>query len=253
MSTNGRLSNYINGQWQDSTAKEFADVINPATGETLAQVPLDGEADIASAIESAAAAFPEWRRTPPEDRIQYLFKLKQLFEEHVEDLARLITTENGKVTAAILSSNREVQAWASSLRSRVFSAVPGLTGTISRLENLGIDFASTSSTLSIKDGTKLDTALRDKSSDVAAFFQTATTGLAKSMDSYLTILGTQSTDAQKRLTKSNTDLDAQIATIERRLTAQRSALEASFIAMESAQASIKSQGDALTKAFGSSS
>jgi flagellar hook-associated protein 2 len=169
------------------------------------------------------------------------------------DTATKITTENGKVTAAVLASNREVQAWASSLRSRVFSAVPGLTGTISRLENLGIDFASTSSTLSIKDGTKLDIALRDKSSDVAAFFQTATTGLAKSMDSYLTILGTQSTDAQTRLTKSNTDLDAQIATIERRLTAQRSALEASFIAMESAQSRIKSQGDALTKAFGSSS
>ena len=96
MSTNGRLSNYINGQWRDSSAKEFADVTDPATGETLAQVPLDGEADMASAIESAAAAFPEWRRTPPEDRIQYLFKLKQLFEEHLEDLARFITRENGK-------------------------------------------------------------------------------------------------------------------------------------------------------------
>src|SRR5712691_13340926 len=96
MRTNNRLSNYISGQWQESTAKEFADVMNPATGETLAQVPLDGEADMARAIESAAAAFPEWRRTPPEDRIQYLFKLKQLFEEHVEDLARFITTENGK-------------------------------------------------------------------------------------------------------------------------------------------------------------
>jgi malonate-semialdehyde dehydrogenase (acetylating)/methylmalonate-semialdehyde dehydrogenase len=96
MPTNNRLSNYINGQWQDSTAKEFADVMNPATGETLAQVPLDGEADMASAIESAAAAAPEWRRTPPEDRIQYLFKLKQLFEEHLEDLARFITMENGK-------------------------------------------------------------------------------------------------------------------------------------------------------------
>jgi malonate-semialdehyde dehydrogenase (acetylating)/methylmalonate-semialdehyde dehydrogenase len=96
MPTIGRLSNYINGQWRDSSAKEFADVTDPATGETLAQVPLDGEADMASAIESAAAAFPEWRRTPPEDRIQYLFKLKQLFEEHLEDLARFITRENGK-------------------------------------------------------------------------------------------------------------------------------------------------------------
>jgi malonate-semialdehyde dehydrogenase (acetylating) / methylmalonate-semialdehyde dehydrogenase len=96
MSTNGRLPNYINGLWQNSTAKQFADVINPATGKTMAQVPLDGEADVEAAIESAAAAFPEWRRTPPEERIQYLFKLKQLFEDHLEELASLITIENGK-------------------------------------------------------------------------------------------------------------------------------------------------------------
>src|SRR5437667_2827478 len=99
MSTNGRLPNYINGQWQDSTAKEFADVIDPGTGETLAQAPLDGVADVSAAIESAAAAFSAWRRTPPEERIQYLFKLKQLFEEHLEELAHLVTTENGKTLA----------------------------------------------------------------------------------------------------------------------------------------------------------
>lgn len=169
------------------------------------------------------------------------------------DTATKITTSNGKVTAAVLSSNREIQSWASSLRSRVFSSVPGLSGTISRLENMGIDFASGTSNLAIKDGTKLDTALRDKASDVAEFFQTSTTGLAKSMDSYLTLLGTQNTEQQKRLTKSNADLDTQIANIERRLALERSVLEASFIAMESAQATIKSQGDALTKAFGTSS
>ncbi len=96
MSTNNHLPNYINGRWQDSTAKEFANVMNPATGETLAQVPLDGEADVTAAIEAAAAAFPEWRRTPPEERIQYLFKLKQLLEDHIEELAKLTTMENGK-------------------------------------------------------------------------------------------------------------------------------------------------------------
>src|SRR5437762_1668307 len=96
MPTSERLPNYINGQWQNSTAKEFADVLNPANGEMLAQVPLDGEADVRAAIDSATTAFPEWRRTPPEERIQYLFKLKQLLEDHLEDLARIITTENGK-------------------------------------------------------------------------------------------------------------------------------------------------------------
>lgn len=96
MSTNGRLQNYINGQWQNSTATQFGDVINPATGEKLAQVPLDSEADVKATIESAAAAFPEWRRTPPEERIQYLFKLKALLEDHLEELAQQITIENGK-------------------------------------------------------------------------------------------------------------------------------------------------------------
>ncbi|HEX4486295.1 MAG TPA: CoA-acylating methylmalonate-semialdehyde dehydrogenase, partial [Terriglobales bacterium] len=53
-------------------------------------------AEVSAAIEVAAAAYPEWRRTPPEDRIQPLFKLKTLLEEHINDLARIITQENGK-------------------------------------------------------------------------------------------------------------------------------------------------------------
>ena len=96
MPTNGGLPNYINGQWIHSATAEYAPVANPATGELLAEVPLGGEADVASAVEAASAAFPAWRRTPPQERVQYLFKLKQLLEENFEELARLITTENGK-------------------------------------------------------------------------------------------------------------------------------------------------------------
>jgi flagellar hook-associated protein 2 len=169
------------------------------------------------------------------------------------DTATKVTSKNGKVTAAILSSNHEIQSWASSLRSKVFGSISGLNGTVARLENLGIDFTPGTSNLVVKDSTKLDTALREKAGDVAEFFQTTSTGLAKSMDTYLTTLGTQNSDQQKRLAKSNTDIDTQIENIERRLALQRSVLEASFIAMESAQASLKSQGDALTKAFGSNS
>src|SRR5204862_3293942 len=51
------------------------------------------------AVQAAAAAYPEWRRTPPEDRIQYLFKLKQILEDHVDDIARICTRENGKTLA----------------------------------------------------------------------------------------------------------------------------------------------------------
>jgi len=94
-----KLTHYIDGEWIDARTSEWRDVVNPATGELLASVPMADTADINAAVEAAAAAFPEWRRTPPEDRIQPLFKLKMLLEEHIDDLARIITLENGKTFA----------------------------------------------------------------------------------------------------------------------------------------------------------
>src|SRR2546428_7759660 len=91
-----KLPNYIHGRWSESNAADWLDVTNPATGEPIAKVPLSDAAEVAAAVESAAAAFPDWRRTPPEDRIQPLFKLKQLLERHIDDLGRIITQENGK-------------------------------------------------------------------------------------------------------------------------------------------------------------
>ncbi len=94
--TEAKVPQFINGRWIESNAREWADVLNPATGETLAKVPLAGAAEVTKAIDAAAAAYPEWRRTPPEDRIQPLFKLKQLLEDRIDDISRLITQENGK-------------------------------------------------------------------------------------------------------------------------------------------------------------
>jgi malonate-semialdehyde dehydrogenase (acetylating)/methylmalonate-semialdehyde dehydrogenase len=91
-----KLRNYVNGAWRASTATEFVEVINPATAEVLTSTPLSTRADVDSAVQAAADAFPAWRRTPPGERIQYLFKLKNLLEEHIDELARLITLENGK-------------------------------------------------------------------------------------------------------------------------------------------------------------
>ena len=91
-----RVPNFINGQWVHSHTSEWRDVINPATGEIIASVPMSDAADVDAAVEAAAAAFPDWRRTPPEDRIQPLFKLKVLLEDHIDDIARIITQENGK-------------------------------------------------------------------------------------------------------------------------------------------------------------
>jgi malonate-semialdehyde dehydrogenase (acetylating) / methylmalonate-semialdehyde dehydrogenase len=97
--TETKIPNYINGEWVESSAREWSDVINPATAEILSRVPLSDAADVSKAIEAAAAAFPAWRRTPPQDRIQPLFKLKVLLEEHIDDISRIITQENGKTFA----------------------------------------------------------------------------------------------------------------------------------------------------------
>src|ERR1700692_3230540 len=91
-----KVPNYVNGQWVESTAADWFDVTNPATGETIAKAPFSDAAEVNAAVEAAAAAYPEWRRTPPEDRIQPLFKLKQLLEDHIDELSRTITQENGK-------------------------------------------------------------------------------------------------------------------------------------------------------------
>src|SRR5207248_891952 len=93
------LENYVNGAWRRATASEFADVTNPASAELLARTPLSSPADVDAAVEAASAAFPAWRRTPPGERIQYLFKLRNLLEENLEELSRIITTENGKTFA----------------------------------------------------------------------------------------------------------------------------------------------------------
>src|SRR5947209_6800972 len=91
--------NCIAGEWYRSLSSDSMDVLNPANAELLARVPLAGRDDVAVAVSAASAAFPAWRRTPPQNRIQYLFKFKQLLEQHSEEIARLTTQENGKTLA----------------------------------------------------------------------------------------------------------------------------------------------------------
>lgn len=93
------VNNYINGEWRTSSATNYVNAIDPATGEVLAKVPLSPATEVDLAATSAANAFTNWRRIPPTERVQYLFKLKNLLEEYFEDLARTITLECGKTLA----------------------------------------------------------------------------------------------------------------------------------------------------------
>src|SRR5712692_5721169 len=93
------LLNYLNGQWLRSTATEYLPVINPATASVVGRVPLSTAADVDAAVRAGVQAFGEWRQVPVTERVQYLFRLKYLLEENLEDLARTITQECGKTLA----------------------------------------------------------------------------------------------------------------------------------------------------------
>ncbi len=103
------IGNYIDGQWRSSSS-QYQRVVNPATQEALADVPLSDAREVSAAVEAAHAAFFDWRRTPPEDRIQPLFKLKQLLEDHIDEFGRIISLENGKtLTEAKAEMRRAIE------------------------------------------------------------------------------------------------------------------------------------------------
>lgn len=91
-----KILNYINGAWVEPAVSEYLDVINPATGEVRARTPLGGLQDIEAAAQAAAAAFPAWRRTPVQERIQPLFRLRDLLKANLPEISRAITDESGK-------------------------------------------------------------------------------------------------------------------------------------------------------------
>ncbi|MBT9332379.1 CoA-acylating methylmalonate-semialdehyde dehydrogenase [Acidipila sp. 4G-K13] len=91
--------NFIAGKWHAGQLDRHFEVFNPATAEILSSYPLAGEEDVRLAVAAASKAFPGWRRTPPQDRIQYLFKFRDLLIKNSDGIARLTTQENGKTLA----------------------------------------------------------------------------------------------------------------------------------------------------------
>ncbi|NWG08477.1 MAG: CoA-acylating methylmalonate-semialdehyde dehydrogenase [Chloroflexi bacterium] len=90
------ILNYINGEWVKPGVTEYFDVINPATGQVIARTPLSAKADVDAAAKAANEAFKTWRRVPVQDRVQYLFKLRDLLKTNIDEIARTITDECGK-------------------------------------------------------------------------------------------------------------------------------------------------------------
>ncbi|OPH50631.1 methylmalonate-semialdehyde dehydrogenase (acylating) [Paenibacillus ferrarius] len=90
------LKNFIGGVWVDALTGQTEAVFNPATEEILAHVPHSTGEDVNRAVQAAAEAFKTWSQTPVPRRARVLFKYQQLLVDHWEELARLITLENGK-------------------------------------------------------------------------------------------------------------------------------------------------------------
>ncbi|AEB26152.1 MULTISPECIES: methylmalonate-semialdehyde dehydrogenase [Bacillus] len=97
-----KLKNYINGEWVESKTDQYEDVVNPATKEVMCQVPISTREDVEYAVRSASEAFKTWSKTAVPRRARILFNYQQLLQQNKEELARLITLENGKNTTEAL-------------------------------------------------------------------------------------------------------------------------------------------------------
>ncbi|WP_404356290.1 CoA-acylating methylmalonate-semialdehyde dehydrogenase [Cytobacillus firmus] len=90
------LKNFINGEWVDANTDKFEVVPNPATGEELARTPISTREDVDNAVQAAKEAYKVWSKTPVPKRARILFKYQQLLIDNWDELAKLITQENGK-------------------------------------------------------------------------------------------------------------------------------------------------------------
>ncbi len=92
--------NFVNGKWVDAVEGGTMEVLNPATGETIAEVPSGTQADVDRAVEAAKAALPEWLETTPGERAEALLKLAAAIDDNAEELAELESQNVGKPLAS---------------------------------------------------------------------------------------------------------------------------------------------------------
>lgn len=91
------VQNYIDGTYVENKTQNYLDVMNPANGAVISRVPLSSAAEVDRAVASAKKAFPAWSAMPIKERVQIFFRYKALLEQNIDELARLVTQENGKI------------------------------------------------------------------------------------------------------------------------------------------------------------
>ncbi|HEV8145094.1 MAG TPA: CoA-acylating methylmalonate-semialdehyde dehydrogenase [Bryobacteraceae bacterium] len=104
------LKFYVNGKWEEAAGSALHPVTNPATGDVIAQVPYATAAQVDRVARTAHAAFLKWREVPVIDRVQIFYKYKALLDKHADEVARILSTENGKtLDDARMSVKRAIQ------------------------------------------------------------------------------------------------------------------------------------------------
>jgi 1-pyrroline dehydrogenase len=90
------FQNFVGGEWVDAAEGGVEQIVNPATGEVIAEVPKGTEADVDRAVQAAKRAYPEWRETTPGERAEVLLKLADVIDENAHELAQIESQNVGK-------------------------------------------------------------------------------------------------------------------------------------------------------------
>ena len=92
-----KLKFFVDGEWRESSTSSYMDCFDPSTGEVIARAPQCTAAEVEAAVQAAQRAFPAWADTPASTRVQVLFRMKALMDQHLDELTHLVAREHGKV------------------------------------------------------------------------------------------------------------------------------------------------------------
>jgi flagellar hook-associated protein 2 len=244
----GTLAEGVNAQFSVNGGPTQTSQTNTFSSSALGITGLSVTADTTGTQTIAVAG----NTSPITTAIQsFITNFNQLQTDITSDTQ--IGTSNGTITTSILSGDHEVGDWASSLQTTAFNAGSGLSGAIKSLDDLGIDFSGTTGQLSITDSAKLQNALTQSPTAVAAFFQTAQTGFGSIMSSAINDIIGENTSEQATLQGQSSTLSDQITTMQNQLDAEQSQLETEFQAMETMLAQMQNESSTLSSMYSTSS
>lgn len=160
-----------------------------------------------------------------------------------------VTIAGTKVTTSTLTGNYEIERWGSNLRALAFGAVPGLSGTIDQLADLGLDFDGTNNQLKVVNSETLAAALTERPDEVSDFFLAANTGFVSRFYGSVSNIAKSARSQQSTINKTNDSLAEQLERLESRLSSEEARLTEAFIRMQEAQSAASSQAKTLENAF----